>query len=163
MIGGANSGKTLFSLKLLNKHSKKVYLATGQAFDDEMKLKIENHKKERLGMNIVTIEEPCNLKNVWKEMDENTVVLLDCLTTWGTNVLYSGRDFKKEVPLHFQKEDIKFKELIIVTNEIGMGGVTMNQEGRKANALLGFLNQFVGDLCDEAWVVLCGIPRRWKP
>ena len=60
-------------------------------------------------------------------------------------------------------EDINFKELIIVTNEIGMGGVTMNREGRKANALLGFLNQFVGDLCDEAWFVLCGIPRRWKP
>ena len=115
MIGGANSGKTLFSLKLLNEHSKKVYLATGQAFDDEMKLKIENHKKERLGMNIVTIEEPRNLKNVWKEIDENTVVLLDCLTTWGSNVLYSGKSFKEEVKLHFQKEDDSDSELLKTT------------------------------------------------
>ena len=78
VIGGANSGKTGFSLKLLNEHSKKVYLATGQAFDDEMKLKIKKHKEERLGMDITTIEEPLNLKNVWKEIDKDSVVLFDC-------------------------------------------------------------------------------------
>ena len=163
VIGGANSGKTGFSLKLLNEHSKKVYLATGQAFDDEMKLKIKKHKEERLGMDITTIEEPFNLKNVWKEIDKDSVVLLDCLTMWGTNVFYSGKNIKEEAQIHFDKDDMNFKELIIVTNEIGMGGINLNKEGREANALLGFLNQFMGDLCDEAWAVLCGIPRRWKP
>ena len=64
-----------------------------------------NHKKERLGMNIMTIEEPRNLKNVWKEMDQDSVVLLDCLTTWGTNILYSGDNFKKEVQNHFRKNN----------------------------------------------------------
>ena len=91
IIGGANSGKTSFALELLNKAPKKVskiYLATGEAFDEEMKEKIEHHKKERLGMDIQTLEEPWDLQKAWSEISSDSVVLLDCLTTWTTNLLF---------------------------------------------------------------------------
>ena len=181
IIGGANSGKTSFALELLNKAPKevsKIYLATGEAFDEEMKEKIEHHKKERLGMDIQTLEEPWDLQKAWSEISSDSVVLLDCLTTWTTNLLFhhekngcpnhnpktlSKQDLTLLVQKHFKREEMHFKELIIVTNELGLGGLPQSKEGRRLSSCLGWVNQLIGKQADTAWIVLCGIPRRWKP
>ncbi len=168
VIGGANSGKTAFALELLNKHKNKYFIATAQAFDPEMSHKIDQHKLERRDMNVFTIEEPLNLNNIWPTIEEDGVVLLDCLTLWGTNQIYKNTDLasKEEIleslKKHFDKSSMKFKELIIVTNEIGMGGINLSKEARITSSLLGMINQSIGKICDEAWIVLCGMPKRWK-
>ena len=55
-----------------------------------------------------------------------------------------------------------FKELIIVTNELGLGGLPQNIEARRLASCLGWVNQLMGKQSESAWAVLCGIPRRWK-
>ena len=153
-------------------------MATGEAFDEEMKEKIEHHKKERLGMDIQTLEEPWDLQKAWSEISSDSVVLLDCLTTWTTNLLFHHE--KDEVPnpkpnpkpktlsrrtllfgsKHLEREEMHFKELIIVTNNWPWWSLA-KYRSEKTLRLVGF-NQLMGKQSESAWAVLCGIPRRWK-
>ena len=168
VIGGRNSGKTSFALDLLNKHIKKYYIATAVELDDEMRSKIELHKEERKLMNIKTIECPYDLHKIWDFIDEDGVVLLDCLTLWKSNFFHKSKEvpawdtFKKELLFNFNFKGMAFKELIIITNEIGMGKISLNKEERELYSLMGNANKLIGSLCNEAWVLICGIEKKIK-
>ncbi|GBE37856.1 MAG TPA: bifunctional adenosylcobinamide kinase/adenosylcobinamide-phosphate guanylyltransferase [Nitrospirae bacterium] len=88
IIGGARSGKSSFALAEASRiKGQKAYIATAEALDDEMKERIEKHKKDR-GSDWNTYEEPVNISSVLSEIKEKySAVVLDCLTLWLSNIL----------------------------------------------------------------------------
>ncbi len=88
IIGGARSGKSFFALKEASKISgKKAYIATAEALDSEMKVRIERHKKDR-GNNWDTYEEPLKISEIIEKIrDKYNVIVIDCLTLWLSNLL----------------------------------------------------------------------------
>lgn len=171
VTGGAKSGKSRFALDKLNEHQgPKYFFATCpklKSIDDETDERIKLHKEERRGKSIVTIEEEIDLKNVFKNMPEHSAVILDCLTLWVNNLIFRNPHFEKNelvdlMAREFNKAAMAFNVLIVVTNEVGMGLVPMDKLGRHYRDLLGEANQFIASICDEAWMVSCGLPMKLK-
>ncbi len=181
IIGGARSGKSRFALEKASLHSgKKAYIATAQALDNEMKERIEKHKKERPA-GWLTIEEPLNIvaliKNIHTQYD---VILIDCLTLWLSNLMTRGQNTEDRRPtieteLENFLDTIKvlkffsvcnlssdFCSLFIVSNEVGMGIVPDNELSRRFRDMAGYLNQKVAGIANEVYSVTAGIPLRIK-
>lgn len=163
ITGGARSGKsTEAERRALALSDHPTYLATAEARDGEMKDRIRRHQ-ERRGNNWRTIEEPVHLG----QLDcTGKVVLLDCLTLWTTNVFFMMRE-DIDKALDFLKEE--FARLvnhpatyIVVTNEVGMGGVSDNAMMRKYTDLQGWVNQHIAQQADEVIFMVSGIPLKVK-
>jgi adenosyl cobinamide kinase/adenosyl cobinamide phosphate guanylyltransferase len=97
-LGGARSGKSTFALQEASGvEGKKAFIATAEALDDEMRLRINNHKKER-GKGWVTFEEPLHISRLMQDVRSlHDVVLIDCLTLWVSNIMHAGFDINKTV------------------------------------------------------------------
>ncbi|KIL49717.1 bifunctional adenosylcobinamide kinase/adenosylcobinamide-phosphate guanylyltransferase [Jeotgalibacillus soli] len=96
VIGGVRSGKTSWcenqAIHLSQKTNRRlVYIASGAAFDDEMKKRISRHKEDRIHFEWITIEQPVDLFSCTKKLHEGDIVLWDCVTTWLTNELILPR------------------------------------------------------------------------
>lgn len=163
ITGGARSGKsTEAERRALALSSHPTYLATAEARDLEMQTRIRLHQKRR-GDNWRTIEEPIHLGQI---DCTGEVVLLDCLTLWTTNVFFMmGEDIDKA--LSFIKKE--FESLIshqatyiIVTNEVGMGGISDNAMMRKYTDLQGWVNQHIAHKADEVILMVSGLPLKVK-
>ncbi|MGB9891995.1 bifunctional adenosylcobinamide kinase/adenosylcobinamide-phosphate guanylyltransferase [Thermodesulfovibrio yellowstonii] len=165
IIGGIKSGKSNFALKEGEKTGSRnfYYIATARAIDEEMKERIERHKKER-GSHWITVEEPINLNEAIMKITQNSSVVIDCLTTWLTNLIVEGYDFCEFVEAFFDllrkyRDEI---HLFIVANEVGLGIIPENQLGRKFVDLAGTVNHKVMDICDRAYLMVAGVPLRIK-
>lgn len=164
IIGGARSGKSSFALEQASEcRGKKAYIATAQAFDDEMMDRIAKHRDER-GSDWDTIEEPVRLSEILKTASaEYDVVLVDCLTLWLSNLLLADMDAEKEtdafISLLITHNPLR---LFIVSNEVGMGIVPDNELARRFRDLAGKLNQKVAAAADEVYLVAAGIPIKIK-
>ena len=93
------------------------------------------------------------------------MVLVDCLTLWATNFFCEA----EEVDVVLDKLKQEFDRLvsqnatfIIVTNEIGSGGVSANAVQRRFTDLLGWLNQYVASKADEVILMVSGISVKIK-
>jgi adenosylcobinamide kinase/adenosylcobinamide-phosphate guanylyltransferase len=178
IIGGARSGKSSFALNLANNYTfakegvrggdivshtpKRAYIATAQALDDEMKERIEKHKKER-PEEWMTFEEPLNIPALIKDLqDKYDVILLDCLTLWLSNLLFSNRAVEEDIKYFCSSLVTCHSSLFIVSNEVGMGIVPDNELSRRFRDLAGYLNQNVAEIADEAYLVTAGIPIKIK-
>lgn len=167
IVGGARSGKSAFALsKLMLNPDKKYYLATCPSIDKEMDERILKHKKERQNLSIETIEEELNLKNVLNNLKSGSV-LVDCLTLWINNHLYHNKDLNESLIDELTRDQFRdlpktLSEIIVVTNEVGLGLVPIDTQSRTYRDLLGRANQVLGELCDEAYSVTCGIPLKLK-
>lgn len=166
VTGGQRSGKSIFAESLaLSMSNKPVYLATARILDEEMKNRVEVHK-ERRGASWRTIEESKNLGPIYKEL-ENQTVLIDCLTMLASNYLF---DFQSKVDETFNALTSELDEFlkndtanyIFVTNEIGLGGVSGNELSRKFTDLQGKVNQYISSKADEVYFVVSGIPMKIK-
>lgn len=171
VTGGAKSGKSRFALDKLHEYQgQKYFLATCpklKSIDDETDERIKRHKEERKGKSIVTIEEEIDLKNLFVNMPERSVVILDCLTLWINNLIFRNPHLEKHELVNlmteeFNKAAMGFDVLIVVTNEVGMGLVPMDKLSRHYRDLLGEANQLIASICDEAWLVSCGLPIKLK-
>ncbi len=189
IIGGARSGKSRFALnladdsaketygeKLVSSLSKKLYIATLEPNDDEMKERIERHRRER-STEWKTIEEPLEIVRVIKET-EYSVILLDCITLWLSNLLMKRADVIEseierflETIIHFKDKDNRDSalplhasphSLFIVSNEVGLGIVPENVLSRRFRDFSGYLNQKVAEIADEVYFVIAGIPLKVK-
>ena len=171
VTGGARSGKSTFAeklaLKLCAEPTHRVYLATAQAFDEEMKQRIKAHQERRKNL-FVTLEEPVELGIVLQkacfQLEENGVILVDCLTVWTSNLLYYKRE-KEAEKLYSSLEQIATKpncDLILVTNETGLGIVPDNELSRRFRDLAGIINQKVASLASNVVFTVCGIPMYIK-
>ncbi len=122
VLGGARSGKSSFSERLVEASGLAMhYVATGRAWDDEMRERIDHHR-ERRGEGWTTHEEPLDLVSLLTRIDdEKRVVLVDCLTLWVTNLMMEGRDMAAEFARLAAFLPEARARLILVSNEVGLG------------------------------------------
>jgi adenosylcobinamide kinase/adenosylcobinamide-phosphate guanylyltransferase len=161
ITGGCRSGKSQYGLNYANRHfSKKIYLATCEALDDEMIQRIEIHKRLR-GPEWLTIEEPVEIVDQIKRYSDNVeLILLDCLTLWLSNLLLRGNDDLKmmeeiERLVHSLRE--RQISVIIVSNEVGMGIVPADPLSRRFRDLSGIANQKIAALADTVIFMVSGM------
>ena len=166
IIGGARSGKSSYALELGSGFpGRKGFIATAEAFDEEMKERISLHQTTR-PLEWETIEEPVDLgKRLQNIAGLYDVVIVDCLTLWLSNMLGRGGDSEhiKTAVGHLTSvlNDLSYK-VIIVSNEVGLGIVPENKIARLFRDLGGWMNQKVASVADEVYLVTCGIPMRIK-
>jgi adenosylcobinamide kinase/adenosylcobinamide-phosphate guanylyltransferase len=163
ITGGVRSGKSSFVLKEASKiPSKKVYIATAEALDEEMRERIEDHKRKR-GRDWDTYEEPIKIADVIKNIkDQYSVIVIDCLTLWLSNLFLNNKNVEKEIEYFCCSLSTVHCPLFIVSNEVGMGIVPENKMARNFRDMAGILNQKVAKISDEVYVVVAGIPLKIK-
>jgi adenosylcobinamide kinase/adenosylcobinamide-phosphate guanylyltransferase len=165
ITGGARSGKSSFALNEASKlKGQKAYIATAEALDDEMKLRIEKHKRDR-GSDWDAYEEPLNISALLSKIgNKYDAVVLDCLTLWLSNIMHKTESPEEEIKGLTDALQSSEKSLVIyiVSNEIGMGIVPDNELAREFRDLAGFLNQEIAGLADEVYLVTSGIPIKIK-
>ena len=168
VTGGARSGKSRYAEKLAEGYAPtRGYLATGQAGDGEMAARIERHRGRR-GGEWETVEEPLEVAAALSRVDGRyTVVLLDCITLWLSNLLFSGDGDPAGVLRQVERFTESFPSLatplIMVTNEVGMGIVPEHPLARSFRDLAGEANELIAARADEVYVTISGLPLRLKP
>jgi len=163
VIGGARSGKSSFALKEGSALAgKKAYIATAEALDEEMKARIDKHRKERSG-EWITFEETLNIarliEDVYKEYD---VIIIDCLTVWLSNLMMNDKNVEKAMESFSQSISTRNCSIFIVSNELGMGIVPDNELARRFRDIAGAMNQKIAGLADKVYLVTAGIPIKIK-
>ena len=166
VTGGARSGKSSYAEKLaLERGGKRAYIATAQAFDDEMAARIEKHRQDR-GTAWDTYEEPLAVAELLGKLSGRyQVVLLDCLTLWLSNVMAHTDG---DGPVMSRAEELVRAvkgfdgSCIVVSNEVGLGIVPDNPLARKFRDFAGILNQKVAQAADEVYFTVAGIPVKIK-
>jgi adenosylcobinamide kinase/adenosylcobinamide-phosphate guanylyltransferase len=163
IIGGARSGKSSFATnEALKIGGRKAYVATAEALDSEMKERINEHKRNR-GNEWDTYEEPIEIVSLIKDIHKKyDVILIDCLTLWLSNLMYSNKEIKNEIHSFCCSLFTVHCSLFTVSNEVGMGIVPDNKMARDFRDLAGFLNQKIAEIADEVYLVTAGIPVKIK-
>ncbi|RJQ39039.1 MAG: bifunctional adenosylcobinamide kinase/adenosylcobinamide-phosphate guanylyltransferase [Nitrospiraceae bacterium] len=163
IIGGARSGKSSFALQKASAlPGSKAYIATAQALDNEMKTRIEKHRKERPA-EWATFEEPLNISALIKDVqDKYDVILLDCLTLWLSNIMLTDKNIEKEIEAFCSLLSTVHCSLFAVSNEVGMGLVPDNELSRRFRDMAGYLNQKAAEISDDVYLVTAGIPVKIK-
>jgi adenosylcobinamide kinase/adenosylcobinamide-phosphate guanylyltransferase len=172
VLGGARSGKSAYAERLALATGKEViYIATARAGDGEMAQRIELHQQQRPAK-WITIEEPLGLGDALLQWcAPERVVLVDCLTLWLSNLLFiDGADYpdvgKLTLPTLFHQLRAQFLDtlpqlrgdVILVSNEVGMGIVPYGAISRAFTDEAGRLNQATAALCEHAVFVAAGLP-----
>jgi len=162
--GGQRSGKSSTAQSLaLSKSDKPFYVATAFVSDDEMKARVERHKTDR-GDNWTSIEETTFVGDI--DFTENSVVVLDCVTLWLTSIFFKFNEDVDKSLYFFRKQWDKLKskkiDLIVVSNEIGMGVIPSSAMSRKFTDLQGWANQIIAKDADEAYFMVSGIKMKLK-
>ncbi len=180
ITGGARSGKSSFAEKLIHeRYQSKIYLATAIPFDDEMKDRIEKHKKQR-GRDWKTIENYKNLADILKNhIAGYDVILLDCITNMVTNLMIMEEEYDWDNISMKQVDKIREKvideitsiinfikendiDMAAVSNEVGMGLVPETPLGRHFRDIGGKINQIMAEAADEAYFVVSGLNIKLK-
>lgn len=163
ITGGQRSGKSSHAQQMaLQLSNQPVYLATSRIWDEEHRQRIIRHQNDR-GPEWTNIEEE---KALSKHDFTGRVVLIDCVTLWLTNFFFDNDSnidqSLKEAKIEFnqlKKQDATF---ILVTNEIGLGGMPENPIQRKFTDLQGWMNQFIAQCANEVFWMVSGIPVKIK-
>lgn len=166
ITGGARSGKSQFAQKLAVEASGSVlFVATAEAKDEDMRLRIEAHQKSRPG-SWKTLEAPLGISGIiGQHTGEAEIVVIDCVTMLVANIMLQGQG---EEPVLKEIEDLinQMDELeatfILVSNEVGLGLVPDNELGRRYRDCLGRANQILAQHADEVYLMVAGIPVRLK-
>jgi len=165
VTGGARSGKSSFALRLALPYEKKVFVATAEPFDDEMRQRICKHQDER-GKQFITLEEPLYPERALENLPAGTdVVLFDCLTVWAGNLMhYLEEDgmINERIILFLEVLCSLPCDIILVSNEVGMGIVPENAVSRRFRDIAGIINQKVASVATEAYLLCSGLPLRLK-
>lgn len=161
--GGARSGKSAFGEKLAAVSEGPVtYIATAQAFDDEMLDRIQRHQADRPA-HFQTLEAPLDLLGALQQTEGT--VLIDCLSLWVSNgmmeELGEAEILQKatEVCTEIQKRPF---QTIVVSNEVGLGIVPINKLARQYRDILGRVNQLFASTCEESYFCVSGQPLKVK-
>jgi adenosylcobinamide kinase / adenosylcobinamide-phosphate guanylyltransferase len=162
ILGGAASGKSVFAEQLAENSGKRlIYLATAQAFDAEMREKIDRHIARR-GNQWTALESPLDADSALSALSSTQLCLFDCATMWLSNHLLSESDMSAtQTGLIGSIRKCK-ADLIIVSNEVGQGIVPENVLARQFREAQGKLNIALAAECDIAVQVIAGIPQVLK-
>ncbi|WP_028103059.1 bifunctional adenosylcobinamide kinase/adenosylcobinamide-phosphate guanylyltransferase [Pseudoduganella violaceinigra] len=172
VFGGARSGKSAYAEQLAAASGKEVvYIATAAAGDAEMAERIAHHRAQRPA-HWRTVEEPMALAAVlaaWRAPQR--LVLVDCLTLWLSNLMFSdGTQYPEvgsiDLPARFHQErtallselTVDRGDVVLVSNEVGMGIIPWGAISRSYVDEAGRLNQAVAATCDRVAFVAAGLP-----
>ncbi len=163
IIGGVASGKSSHGETLAEAARKsRLYIATAQAHPDdgEMVTKIRAHKARR-GVGWTTVEAPFDPGPALEKPGAD-VVLLDCASMWLTNHLLAGSDLEVKVPELLEALTNCPVPVIVVSNEVGLGGVEANALARRFAKAQGQLNANLAAQADRVVLVTAGLPLTLK-
>lgn len=169
VLGGARSGKSRYAEQQAIASAKTVvYIATAEARDSEMQLRIAKHRQDR-PENWQTIEEPVKLADIIHQAStETNCLLVDCLTLWLSNILFDKQGELQLELFNYQTQalldslTIFSGQIIFVTNEVGLGIVPIDKMTRRFVDEAGFLHQKIAALSDQVTLVTAGLPQRLK-
>ena len=164
LTGGARSGNSRQALVIAESAKNPAFVATAEAMDEEMALRIKKHQEER-SEDFTLCEEPLKIATAVKKLSETCdLVLLDCLTLWLANLM-NIPEGQATLELEAFKELLKNPpcQILIVTNEIGMGLVPATAMAREFRDQMGRLNQDIAQLADEVIFMVSGLPLVVKP
>ena len=189
ILGGQRSGKSRRA-EMLARHwlaqsgdHRAVMIATGQAWDDEMAARIARHQADRAERvpGMTTVEEPLALSEALARSSEaHTLVVVDCLTLWLTNLLMPVEDVKSTAAGDFESNqplaqafnsrvamllvaiEKALGPVVLVGNEIGLGVIPMGRDTRAFVDALGRLNQDVAAACQRVTFMAAGLPLYLK-
>ncbi|MEP3233862.1 MAG: bifunctional adenosylcobinamide kinase/adenosylcobinamide-phosphate guanylyltransferase [Hyphomicrobiales bacterium] len=168
VLGGARSGKSRYAEQLghdwleVNPKGERLYIATCQAFDDEMSNRIDKHKQQR-GDNWKTIEEPFQLSDcLTRDANKSRFILVDCLTLWLTNHLLAENNIDQEISNLCDALTKAEGEIVLVANEVGLGIVPENKLARQFRDHAGICNQRVAEVADRVVFIAAGLPLAMK-
>jgi adenosylcobinamide kinase/adenosylcobinamide-phosphate guanylyltransferase len=169
IIGGARSGKSYFAQELALKSGGDVlFVATAEAGDEEMKQRIEAHRKAR-PPTWKTLEATTNVgSQITRNIGKAQTVIIDCITLLVNNI-FQQHDQKLDAASLEKAVMAEIEELvncidhvdasfIIITNEVGLGLVPADKTSRLYRDLLGKANQALAKHADEVYLMLAGIP-----
>jgi len=166
VLGGARSGKSRYAQQLAEQSRRVVFVATAKASDEEMRAKIERHRRDR-PKEWPTIEEPLDLPKVLAEREfQSEVIVVDCLTIFAANLLEAegedGNAIERRVEALCQALQTTQCDIILVSNEVGSGVVPAYAVGCRYRDLLGEINQKVARVADDVVLMVAGLPRAFK-
>ncbi len=160
VTGGEKSGKSRHALSLAACRAKKAFIATAEAMDVEMSRRIAKHRENR-DPSFHTVEEPSDLAGALRSIPPDTeIAIVDCLTVWLGNLMHrhgTGETAYPEVAGFLEVLETPPCDLVIVTNEVGMGIIPGNEMARRFRDISGELNQSVARLADQVILMVSGI------
>ncbi|KOO05510.1 bifunctional adenosylcobinamide kinase/adenosylcobinamide-phosphate guanylyltransferase [Vibrio nereis] len=170
ILGGARSGKSSYAESLVMGSSQQHslhYVATALAFDEEMQQRIYHHQSRR---NDRWIEHECpiQLPDLISQFNENDVVLVDCLTLWMNNVIFNHGETATEETISAQVQHLvtaleaSSANIVLVSNEVGLGVVPMGEVTRLFVDHAGWMNQAIAKVAHKVTFVAAGLPMSLK-
>ncbi|MBI0423542.1 MULTISPECIES: bifunctional adenosylcobinamide kinase/adenosylcobinamide-phosphate guanylyltransferase [Acinetobacter] len=165
ILGGARSGKSrLAEQTAINTQLAVTYVATAQALDPEMQSRIEHHQNQRPA-HWSLVEEPLYLANALQKIDRpNQIILVDCLTLWLTNLLLLDDQSVQQLECEQLLKVLPTleSEIILVSNETGLGVVPLGEISRRFVDEAGRLHQALGQIADKVVFCVAGFPMILK-
>lgn len=162
VLGGARSGKSTHAETLVSAcPAPWAYIATAQAFDDEMRERIGLHRERRDGR-WHTVEAPLDLADAIGRVPDGQALLVDCLTLWLTNVMLAEQDVEAACENLATVLAKPHGQWFVVSNEVGLGIVPDNRLGRNFRDAAGRLNQMVASKADAVLFMVAGLPMKVK-
>ncbi len=161
--GGERSGKSSFAQNLACQLSDTpIYIATSRIWDEDHQKRIDRHKNDR-DSRWTSIEEE---KELYKHIHTGKTIVIDCVTLWLTNFFVDNNN-NAQIALQLAKKEFdKFKNtsanIIIISNEIGMGVHAQTHIGRKFTELQGWMNQYIAKHANKATFMVSGLPLTLK-
>lgn len=164
VLGGARSGKSRYAQHRAEAaEGSPVFVATAEAFDDEMRARIAQHRADR-DARWHTVEVPRDLPVMIDTLNaRDAVLLVDCLTIWTSNLLLADADIPAGTAQLCAAIDRFEGLLILVANEVGQGIVPDNALARRFRDAAGLVNQAVAASANEVVLVTAGLPLTLKP
>jgi len=160
ILGGARSGKTAHALVAAEATGwDLVMIATAEALDTEMEERIARHRAER-GPRWRTIEAPLDLVGALGQLGPDETAVIDCLTLWVSNLMHAERDLEAEATGLIAA--LPGRNVVLVSNEVGLGIVPDNALARRFRDAAGRLNQQVAAAADRVVFVAAGLPLTLK-
>lgn len=163
ITGGIKSGKSRRALDIVKTEwdFPVSFIATAESVDEEMRRRIETHKRERNALStggFITIEEPVELDKAIAAAGRRALV--DCVPMWVNNIMY----YKKEKDLDRILESFlrRVQDCVVVTNETGMGNIPFDENTRRYNLLLAEANRRIAAAASRVELMVAGIPLRVK-
>ncbi|MDW6020541.1 bifunctional adenosylcobinamide kinase/adenosylcobinamide-phosphate guanylyltransferase [Mesorhizobium sp. BAC0120] len=162
IIGGARSGKSAHAERLVAELEPPwTYIATAEAYDDEMRERIAMHQTRR-DERWRTLDAPLDLAGALEGITEGAPVLVDCLTLWLTNHMLAGHDLEAECRRLLEVLTKPRGAWFVVSNEVGLGIVPDNALARRFRDEAGRLNQRVAAVADHVILTVAGLPMQVK-
>lgn len=164
--GGERSGKSRYALLRADAyHPERVFVATAEESDAEMQARIAQHREER-GHRYRTIEAPLRVPDALESVGAASIVVVDCLTLWISNLLladFEPSEILVQVERLRQVSGSLAADVIVVTNEVGLGLVAMSALGRRFQDVIGRAHQLLAEAAAELHFGMLGSILRLRP